>query len=407
MQRYFVVDNLPKAGRVNTFLCYVTGKRGNVNFLNCQIDVGRRLYIKDYEKLGTLFFLVRLFVMPAPEREENYPWLQTKFLADSKSFEYVPILLPKRFPTNEIMVRIRNSGEESPGINLALKSIRKAVFVCLRDGLDMSDCCDEVTQEEFEQGAALEKEEVEAGRQAGLRFFAKRCQTNALCRAFSLYSDLNDEGSAVSIAYKKLSMSYEKFVKYLIEEHGPVTGDYFKNEDCRSKNTSIARGREGLFVHHVREDIEPLLSGPVMARMKPFEFQKAENLVYCDILEHLMLHILLLPIRTNELDAVLMQTNMGLRLIYEQINDCFFGIDQANRFRKAVMDSLEGQFDAYIATLTFLLCYVEEDTRFAHPELIDQFCRGFDGKIVESVRRALTANYQAIEEHFLRSDRKV
>ncbi|TPR54755.1 hypothetical protein [Metamycoplasma neophronis] len=45
--------------------------------------------------------------------------------------------------------------------------------------------------------------------------------------------------------------------------------------------------------HHKYEDHEVLLSDRENAKRYPYEWQLPENLVYCDYLEHLLLHILI------------------------------------------------------------------------------------------------------------------
>lgn len=101
-----------------------------------------------------------------------------------------------------------------------------------------------------------------------------------------------------------LSLGYDKSVEYLIEKYGAATLPYFeetsyhefldgKREAPVKNNTS--RTREGLYCHHVREDEAILLSTPkVIRQLKyPYEWQKPENLVYCNLLEHLVLHALI------------------------------------------------------------------------------------------------------------------
>lgn len=45
-----------------------------------------------------------------------------------------------------------------------------------------------------------------------------------------------------------------------------------------------------MFCHHIDENKAIKLSKPEFA-INPFAYQKADRLVYCDILEHLILHI--------------------------------------------------------------------------------------------------------------------
>ena len=92
---------------------------------------------------------------------------------------------------------------------------------------------------------------------------------------------------------KVKNYNYLEYCDYLKEKYGNVKGNYFLTETCKSKNRSITRGKEGLFIHHIKENEVTLLSKYEKAIKMPFEFQHAENLVYCDYTEHLLLHIMI------------------------------------------------------------------------------------------------------------------
>lgn len=61
-----------------------------------------------------------------------------------------------------------------------------------------------------------------------------------------------------------------------------------------TKHPQIERLNDGLFLHHMGEDCavsyEKLIENDY-ARSKPYELYTADNFVYCDYLEHLMLHL--------------------------------------------------------------------------------------------------------------------
>lgn len=85
------------------------------------------------------------------------------------------------------------------------------------------------------------------------------------------------------------TMSYSNAVKYLLNKYGRVRGSYFLDEECRYKNRYISRSSEGLVIHHIDEYKYMNLCVPYIARQYPRECQ--ERLVYCDYLEHLVLHL--------------------------------------------------------------------------------------------------------------------
>lgn len=90
-----------------------------------------------------------------------------------------------------------------------------------------------------------------------------------------------------------MEMNYDEFVSYLLKKYGPAKYDYFTNATCKTKSKRISRTKEGLFCHHIDEDKGYMLSHTGCALEQPFEYQKAERLVYCNYIEHLLLHILI------------------------------------------------------------------------------------------------------------------
>lgn len=85
--------------------------------------------------------------------------------------------------------------------------------------------------------------------------------------------------------------TYQDYCDYLQNKYGIGTDNYFTKNFTKSKK--VTRTSEGLFVHHRCEDLIANLSDKEVAASAPFEYQEKENLVYCDYLEHLFLHILI------------------------------------------------------------------------------------------------------------------
>lgn len=86
------------------------------------------------------------------------------------------------------------------------------------------------------------------------------------------------------------NLDYESYCKYLQNKYGIPKKPYFANENMKSK-TAIKRTKEGLFIHHIKEDIALKLADNKVAINYPFEYQLPENLCYCNYLEHTLLHI--------------------------------------------------------------------------------------------------------------------
>lgn len=85
--------------------------------------------------------------------------------------------------------------------------------------------------------------------------------------------------------------NYFEDIEFLLNKYGAAKYDYFCTESMKKRNSKASRTKEGLFCHHIYEYEYPLICNPIVAQKYPFEIQKKENLCYCNILEHLILHI--------------------------------------------------------------------------------------------------------------------
>lgn len=126
--------------------------------------------------------------------------------------------------------------------------------------------------------------------------------------------------------YKKIcNMSYDDYCDYLKNKYGRIFGTYFVTDSCSTLNKKIKRGNDGLFIHHIKEVERISLSKKEYAEQAPFEYQYGENLVYCDYLEHLLLHIMICehpkPIDENETPGI---TGV-IEFLVPTLNDCYCG----------------------------------------------------------------------------------
>ena len=81
------------------------------------------------------------------------------------------------------------------------------------------------------------------------------------------------------------------------------------------KTSGISRVKEGLYIHHIYEWYFPLLSKVEMAPNYSIESQEAQNLCYCNLLEHLALHFLIEKAKNSDGTS----DNFGSAVIYAQI----------------------------------------------------------------------------------------
>ena len=196
--------------------------------------------------------------------------------------------------------------------------------------------------------------------------------------------------SSVSYA-DELKMSYKDLVAHLLAKYGAAKGDYFLTESCRSKNNSISRGKEGLFCHHIDEDKAIMLSNPDFAARNPFEYQKANRLVYCDILEHLILHIKIAeePKSDAANENELVGIGGAATFICRQINDCYSGKYLTQYFMVKIREQIKDKFDDYVMILQRLYDLIKGNEMYSIMFSKDDICSGYDGEIVQRVYNAI------------------
>lgn len=188
----------------------------------------------------------------------------------------------------------------------------------------------------------------------------------------------------------QLRMSYNQLVEYLLNKYGKAQHNYFLNESCKSKNKKVTRITEGLYCHHIDEDKAIMLSNDKFAINNPYEYQKADRLVYCNILEHLILHIKIVEepkdVEANELE------NQGIggaiNFLCPQINDYFNGYAFKLQWMKNMFSLIEKNFNDYIYILKYFLEAIEEYQIY---KIItkESLSKGWDREIVEKVYNAL------------------
>lgn len=101
-----------------------------------------------------------------------------------------------------------------------------------------------------------------------------------------------------------LSKNYNECCEYLLNKYGIAEDDYFskpsykrfKNGEIKAPGKKkISRTDEGLYIHHMDEDKQILIAEPnaILKFDIPFAYQEKDRLVYCNLIEHGILHILI------------------------------------------------------------------------------------------------------------------
>ena len=171
--------------------------------------------------------------------------------------------------------------------------------------------------------------------------------------------------------YKKIFFDYSYYdaCKYLQKKYGLTNKPYMiinKNGNL-SKVKNLGRGREGLFLHHIKEDSVIMLCNIDcnIAYKYPLEFHAPKNLCYCDYFEHMILHWKLTLMYKNkrplwEVDGKVIGMGIGIgglvNFLLPEINFMYFKhriLKQKETlpWRQACWKTLEPFFDLYIEFL--------------------------------------------------------
>lgn len=169
--------------------------------------------------------------------------------------------------------------------------------------------------------------------------------------------------------FKKVeALSYEEYCDYLQTKYGKPTKPYFT--EGYSKNRISRATSEGLFVHHVKEDTAIQLSHIDYAKQFPYEYQLPENLVYCDYLEHLLLHVkICVKCRPDILKALeerrggksksqkpLMVPGMGgiVNYLLPILNDIYAGYESPQVWQQVCALKVKSDKNVYIEILKYI-----------------------------------------------------
>lgn len=149
---------------------------------------------------------------------------------------------------------------------------------------------------------------------------------------------------------KQSKMPYREQLDYLKRKYGPAPENYYLDVSCTRKSKKNGRGLEGLFLHHdfeydPRNPLVSNLSDPEMGRLFDYDYQKAENLTYCDYLEHLMLHCKINLLRVDQLGAFI--RDGVVNYIVPQLNDWYGYAVDLDPWQKAAFERIEDLYSDY------------------------------------------------------------
>lgn len=153
---------------------------------------------------------------------------------------------------------------------------------------------------------------------------------------------------------KVKDFTYLEYCDYLQAKYGIGLADYMTKSF--NPNPKCKRTKEGLVAHHKKEDTDIWLCKKEFAKLHPIEWQSKENIVYCDYLEHLLLHVLICKYPSTEASAC---TPVGiggiLAFIVPELNDVYSGWVSDLQWQRNCHDRIIADKDVYFAILKQLM----------------------------------------------------
>ncbi len=160
------------------------------------------------------------------------------------------------------------------------------------------------------------------------------------------------------------NMTYLEYCAYLQHKYGCGICDYMT--PTFNKKRGITRTGEGLYAHHKMEDRVAQLGTPEYAREWPFEWQKKENIIYCDLLEHLWLHTLICKYPSPE-KAPREIVGIGgiLQFMVPELNDLYSGWETKQAWQKNCHDKVRNDKDTYMAILAEIVAFLRDNKDYS------------------------------------------
>ena len=165
---------------------------------------------------------------------------------------------------------------------------------------------------------------------------------------------------------KEVKMTYYELQDYLLEKYGSAKYDYFTEPECKYKNKKVSRTKEGLYCHHMDEDEGGNLSNPPQARQQCFEWQKKERLVYCNLIEHLILHMKINILRQKRMlkepiDISDFFTTGGVFLITMILDDMYMNGGAKADWMKPCYEKIKENYNDFISLMKSYFNYIEQN----------------------------------------------
>ncbi len=153
------------------------------------------------------------------------------------------------------------------------------------------------------------------------------------------------------IEYEQVkNKTYLEYCDYLQQKYGIGISNYMTKS--WNKNAKCTRTKDGLIAHHKFEDHAIMLNDPKFAKNNPYEWQMAKNIVYCDYLEHLFLHILICEYPAEDRNAFEAVGIGGvINFLVPELNDLYSGWITSQQWRANCHQLVVNDKDCYLTLL--------------------------------------------------------
>lgn len=190
---------------------------------------------------------------------------------------------------------------------------------------------------------------------------------------------------------KEMNMTYSELTKYLQSKYGLAKYDYFRKETCKSKNPKNARGNEGLIIHHIDEDKAIQLSNPARALKNPFDYQKADRLVYCNYIEHLLLHLKIIEEPRHPLANPKEIPGLGgaINYIIPELNDFYMGKSFSREYYIIAFDLVKENYKDYIEILKKVKTIIENNDTYKKVAPLTFLANGWGLEPYKKIKKAI------------------
>ena len=187
--------------------------------------------------------------------------------------------------------------------------------------------------------------------------------------------------------YEKIKdFTYLEYCDYLQNKYGIGIADFMTKS--WNINAKAKRTKDGLLAHHKFEDHAIMLSEKEHAMKNPYEWQLAKNIVYCDYLEHLFLHILICeyPAKDrNKKEAV----GIGgvINFLVPELNDLYSGWETKQQWRKNCHELVVNDKAVYLALLKRFKQNCSDYPFYTEKCLLTSYNERFGGWSMENNKR--------------------